>query len=255
MEGNIIPQEYICSKCDWIMENPVYVPCCKSNFCLNCKTDFNCCPDSKPFFHLKLNLNTEIGRFKEVFVKGKLVCIICHEIDHHSSKNCPLIECVKCGENGHLAIFCKNSAKMRQKTTILLDLFFIHLGNDKFQLLQISAIFISKEKRLKFTKSVPLSEEAKILNKRSQMIKFNKTQSKNQVSEKAALKSFIEFSANFNEEGEKFIFVSHLASIGYPLIKLLKKHNLLGDFRNKSIQKCAILKSFLKTERQISLLH
>ena len=106
-----VPLEFMCSKCNWIMNNPVKRKCCeKKNYCFGCYKSLKCC-DNQDYALLGL-LNHQIIKF-QMQIDSKVICYVCDLVDEHETKKCPEIRCVNCEEVGHIERICPQKKKKR----------------------------------------------------------------------------------------------------------------------------------------------
>ena len=111
-----VPTQFLCSKCHWIMNNPVQGKCClKSEYCFECYKSSRCCQGQD--YILLSDLNKEIVKF-QIEINGKVICYICDLVGEHETKYCPTITCITCNEIGHIQLVCPKYHKRKSNEII-----------------------------------------------------------------------------------------------------------------------------------------
>ncbi len=120
-----LKEDYQCSLCDLIMEDPVELLCCQAKQCKPCvmdrtkySTESICwqkgCGRTLIGFRELPYLGNLITTLK-VKRRPKLYCYLCLKYGHRTKK-CPTITCIKCHFNGHAEIDCEENVSNDTKT-------------------------------------------------------------------------------------------------------------------------------------------
>ena len=110
MKVKLLPLELMCSKCHWIMNNPVKSGCCDTRYCLDCfrspGKSCQCANNNHGQDYFPLESLKNAVQMAKSEMQRNAVCFVCDSIGDHQTKFCPKIECVHCGENRHIELVC-----------------------------------------------------------------------------------------------------------------------------------------------------